>query len=121
MDPRTGAVLALSSFPSYNPNIWVGGISNAAYASINNPTAGYPQLNRAIEGVFTPGSTFKLNTATAALDSGLWPVNQYYNDTGTFNVPGCKTNSGAVGCILHTRARRQRWRPQHLRGPDGVQ
>jgi penicillin-binding protein 2 len=104
MDPRTGAVLASSSFPSYNPNIWVGGISNAAYASINNPTSNYPQINRAIEGVFTPGSTFKLNTATAALNSGMWPVNQFYNDTGTFNVPGCKSNSGAVGCVLHNAA-----------------
>ncbi len=100
MDPRTGAVLASSSFPSYNPNIWVGGISDAAYASINNPTSNYPQLNRAIEGVFTPGSTFKLNTATAALDSGLWTPNQTYPDTGTFNVPGCKANSGATGCVL---------------------
>jgi penicillin-binding protein 2 len=104
MDPRSGAVLASSSFPSYNPNIWVGGISNAAYAAINNPTANYPQLNRAIEGVFTPGSTFKLNTATAALDTGIWPVNQSYNDTGTFNVPGCSAANPGPGCVLHNAA-----------------
>ena len=104
MDPRSGAVLASSSFPSYNPNIWVGGISDAAYASINNPTSNYPQLNRAIQGVFTPGSTFKLNTATAALDSGLWTPNQYYNDTGTFNVPGCDQNNPGPGCVLHNAA-----------------
>ncbi|HVB92674.1 MAG TPA: penicillin-binding transpeptidase domain-containing protein, partial [Acidimicrobiales bacterium] len=100
MDPRSGAVLASSSFPSYNPNIWVGGISNAAYAAINSPTSNYPQLNRAIEGVFTPGSTFKLNTATAALDAGLWTPTETYDDTGTFKVPGCKANSGATGCVL---------------------
>jgi penicillin-binding protein 2 len=100
MDPRNGAVLASSSFPSYNPDIWVGGISNAAYASINNPVSNYPQLNRVIEGLFTPGSTFKLNTATAALDSGLWTPTETYEDSGTFNVPGCKANSGATGCVL---------------------
>jgi penicillin-binding protein 2 len=104
MDPRSGAVLASSSFPSYNPNIWVGGISNAAYAAINNPTSNYPQLNRAIEGVFTPGSTFKLNTATAALDSGIWPVNKYYDDTNTFNVPGCSAANPGPGCVLHNAA-----------------
>ena len=104
MDPRSGAVLASSSFPSYNPNIWVGGISNAAYASINNPTSNYPQLNRAIEGVFTPGSTFKLNTATAALDSGLWTPTQIYPDTNTFKVPGCDPNNPGPGCVLHNAA-----------------
>ena len=104
MDPRSGAVLASSSFPSYNPNIWVGGISNAAYASINNPVSNYPQLNRVIDGQFTPGSTFKLNTATAALDSGLWPANKTYDDTNTFKVPGCSTSNPGPGCVLHNAA-----------------
>jgi len=101
MDPRTGAVLASSSFPSYNPSIWVGGISNAAYNALKDPANNLPQIDRAIGGVYTPGSTFKLSTATAALNSGLWNATETYNDTNTFIVPGCKANSGATGCILH--------------------
>ena len=65
MNPQTGAVYAMSSYPSYNPTVWVGGISTANYAALqaNNE----PLINRAIDGQLHPGSTFKLNTATAAL------------------------------------------------------
>ncbi|MGP8008231.1 MAG: penicillin-binding protein 2 [Acidimicrobiales bacterium] len=100
MDPRTGAVLALSSYPSYNPSVWVGGISDAEYASLSATANNDPLLNRVIQGTYTPGSTFKLNTATAALQTGLWPVNKYYDDTNTYLVPGCAPNSTATGCHL---------------------
>jgi penicillin-binding protein 2 len=96
MDPQTGAVYAMSSFPSYNPAVWVGGISNANYADLQASGA---QNNYAIEGQYTPGSTFKLNTATAALDTGLWSPGEYYDDTGSFKVPGCQYNS--TTCNLH--------------------
>ena len=72
MSPQTGAVYAMSSFPSYDPSVWVGGISQPDYAALTDPTNNEPLLNRAIDGLYTPGSTFKLNTATAALQSGLW-------------------------------------------------
>ena len=104
MDPRTGAVLASSSYPSYNPNVWVGGITNAEYANLSAKASNEPLLDRVIQGQYTPGSTFKLNTATAALDTGLWTASKYYNDTNTFNVPGCVANSGATGCVLHNAA-----------------
>ncbi len=99
MSPQTGAVYAMSSYPSYNPSIWVGGISSDQYAALSNPANNEPLLNRAIDGLYTPGSTFKLNTATAALDSGLWSPGEYYDDTGTFTVPGCEYNSPT--CKLH--------------------
>ena len=72
MSPQTGAVYAMSSYPSYNLSEWVGGITTAQNAAVcsglsNEP----PSLNRAIEGQYIPGSTFKLNTATAALNAGL--------------------------------------------------
>ena len=104
MDPRNGAVLASSSFPSYNPSIWVGGITNAEYAGLSDPANNEPLLDRVIEGQYTPGSTFKLNTATAALNAGVWTPSLYYPDTNTFNVPGCVANSGATGCVLHNAA-----------------
>ncbi len=100
MSPQTGAVYAMSSFPTYNPKVWVGGITTAQYAALSNPDNNQPSLNRAIAGVYTPGSTFKLNTATAALDTGLWAPNTTYDDTGSFTIPGCKP--GGAGCApLH--------------------
>ena len=99
MDPQTGAVLALSSYPTYNPSIWVGGISNAAFAQLNDKANNYPSLNRTIQGEYTPGSTFKLSTATAALGTGLITPSYGFDDTGTFMVPNCQYNS--TTCILH--------------------
>jgi penicillin-binding protein 2 len=99
MSPQTGAVYALSSYPSYNPSVWVGGISTADYASLSDPANDEPLINRAVDGLYTPGSTFKLNTATAALNTGLWSPTEYYDDTGTFKVPGCQYNSST--CNLH--------------------
>lgn len=95
MSPQNGAVYAMSSYPSYNPEIWVGGLSTAQEAQLNSPASQEPLLNRAIQGLYPPGSTFKLDTATAALDDGLWGPNQYYYDSGSFQIPGCKTTTGS--------------------------
>ncbi len=95
MDPQTGAVYAMSSYPTYDPSVWVGGISTPEYAALNASGA---QNNYAIQGEYTPGSTFKLNTATAALDLGLWSPTDLYDDRGTFTVPGC--SGGSTTCTL---------------------
>jgi len=99
MSPQTGAVYALSSYPSYNPNVWVGGISTAEYAALSAPANNEPLINRTIDGLYTPGSTFKLSTATAALNTGLWAPGQYYDDTGTFKVRNCQYQS--TTCNFH--------------------
>jgi penicillin-binding protein 2 len=99
MNPQTGAVYAMSSYPSYNPDVWVGGISTSEYNQLSNAANNEPLLNRAIDGLYTPGSTFKLSTATAALNLGLIGPNSDYNDTGTFMVPGCQYSS--TSCTLH--------------------
>ncbi|MDA8278417.1 MAG: penicillin-binding protein 2 [Actinomycetota bacterium] len=98
-DVNTGAVLAMASYPTYNPSVWVGNISQSTYNSITSPASGIPTLNRAIDGLYTPGSTFKLATSSAALNSGLISPYFYYNDTGIFNIPNCK--SGAGLCSFH--------------------
>ena len=95
MNPQNGAVYAMSSYPSYNPSVWVGGLSVAENNVLNSPSSHEPLLNRAIDGLYPPGSTFKLETATAALDDGLWGVNQYYDDLGTFKIPGCANTQGS--------------------------
>jgi penicillin-binding protein 2 len=100
LDPQNGQVLALASFPSYDLNEWVGGISQANYSALASSGA---ENDNAIEGLYTPGSTFKLVTATAALQTGLWPVDKYYDDTGTFKIAGCPAPgvSNDTGCVLH--------------------
>ncbi len=99
MSPQTGAVYAMSSYPSYDPSVWVGGISTQDYAALSDPANNEPLLNRAIDGLYTPGSTFKLNTATAALQTGLITPEFTYYDSGTFKTPGCQYNS--TTCIFH--------------------
>ncbi len=99
MNPQNGQVLALASYPNYDLNEWVGGISSANFTALQASGA---ENNYAIEGQYTPGSTFKLVTATAALQDGLWPVDKYYDDTGSFKIPGCPA-AGVVstqGCVL---------------------
>ncbi len=69
IDPRTGEVLAMVSLPGYDTNLFTHGISQADYSRlINDPNR--PLLNRAIAGQYAPGSTFKMVTATAALQDG---------------------------------------------------
>lgn len=96
-DPNNGQILAMSSFPSYNPSVWVGGISTAQYQKLTAPSSNYPLINRAISGEYTPGSTFKLATATAALKTGLISPYYYYNDTGYFTIPHCLSGK----CSFH--------------------
>ena len=95
MNPNNGQILAMASSPTYDLNEWVGGISSADYASL---AASGAENNYAIQGEYTPGSTFKLITATADLQDGVYSPAQYYNDTGTFTVKPC--NGAAAGCTF---------------------
>ncbi|HTZ09793.1 MAG TPA: penicillin-binding protein 2 [Acidimicrobiales bacterium] len=96
LDPRTGAVLALASNPTYDPTWWNDGISVAHYDDLKASGA----LNdNATQGLYTPGSTFKLATATAALESGLITPGYTFDDTGSYTIPGCKT--GGSGCATY--------------------
>jgi peptidoglycan glycosyltransferase len=65
LDPHTGQVLAMASTPTYNPNTVGRNIGK-----LSAPSAGAPLLNRVTQGLYAPGSTFKIVTATAALESG---------------------------------------------------
>ncbi len=70
LDPRSGAIRALVSFPSYDNNLFSGGISSAAYSELaNNPDK--PLFNRSIAGEYPPGSTIKPILAGAALAEGI--------------------------------------------------
>jgi penicillin-binding protein 2 len=71
LDPMTGAVRAMASYPTYSPKAFVGGISSAKYAELVSPASFNPLNNRALAGTYAPGSTFKLFTAYAAIDGGF--------------------------------------------------
>ncbi|MDP9241447.1 MAG: penicillin-binding protein 2, partial [Actinomycetota bacterium] len=81
LDAKTGAVLALASYPSYDPSVWTGGIATADYAKLTGKAAGVPLISRATQGEFAPGSTFKLVSSSAAVRGG-------YPLTGTYQCPG---------------------------------
>jgi penicillin-binding protein 2 len=70
LQPQTGEVLALVSLPAYDPNEFATGISRANWAALNADTL-RPLNNRALQGRFSPGSTFKIVIAVAALEEGV--------------------------------------------------
>lgn len=101
LDPRDGAVLAMASYPWYDPSEFVNGIREERFRELNDPAGNYPLNNRAIQGLYAPASTFKLATAVAALDQGLITPNYTLNDTGTFKI-GNETRRNARGAVYGT-------------------
>jgi peptidoglycan glycosyltransferase len=81
LNPRTGAVLALASQPSYNPNL-VEKHFNLIRSHTTACAPGAPLLDRATNGLFTPGSTFKVVTAATALDSRRFTPSSTFDDPG---------------------------------------
>jgi penicillin-binding protein 2 len=86
IDVRTGHIVAMASLPTYNPNIWVGGISQKALDQLGNVAAGQPILDRATDGEFAPGSTFKLITTAGVVHEGRASFNGIYNCPGSLKV-----------------------------------
>ncbi|WP_258224027.1 penicillin-binding protein 2, partial [Stenotrophomonas sp. HMWF003] len=93
MDPRTGEVLAMVSLPSYDPNLFVNGISHADFQALNsNPSR--PQFNRLVLGGVAPGSTIKPLIGLAGLDSGTRKPEDKILSTGMFYLPGTSRGWG---------------------------
>lgn len=87
LDPRTGEILAMVSLPSFDPNLFVNGISHAAFKALNeNPSR--PQFNRVVLGGVAPGSTVKPFLGLAGLDSGVRRPEDKILSTGMFYLPG---------------------------------
>lgn len=107
MDPRNGEVFALGSVPSFDANLFAKPISQEKYDELNSEASGKPLYNRAIAGVYPTASTFKLITATAALESGALQPDEVINDDGAYEV-GAQTfkNAGdaVFGPLALTRA-----------------
>ena len=73
MEARTGRIVAMASQPTYDPSVWVGGISKAQLSRLYSGQAGNPLLGRATQGQFAPGSTWKPINAVSALNNGFTP------------------------------------------------
>jgi penicillin-binding protein 2 len=96
LDPRDGAVRAMASYPTYDPSAFIGGISTEEFDQLTAAGSYAPLNNRAIQGLYSPGSTFKPFTAYAAIDTGLLGprgflrIDQYTPDPGYYELVSCE-------------------------------
>ncbi|MBP0941861.1 penicillin-binding protein 2 [Pseudomonas alliivorans] len=86
LDPDTGEVLAMVSKPSFDPNLFVTGISFKQYAALRD-SIDRPLFNRVLRGLYAPGSTVKPEVAIAGLDSGVVNASTKVFDPGYFQLP----------------------------------
>ncbi len=70
MDVRSGGIVAMASYPSYDPTEFVGGVSSAYWAFVNDPEQNQPLTNRPISGQYPPGSVYKIVSGAAMLEAG---------------------------------------------------
>jgi len=106
MDVRNGEVVALGSQPSFDPNIFSKVIKESDYKRLTDEENGAPLTNRAIQGGYPTGSTFKLITAVAALEGGLITPDTPLFDGGSLVVGGV-TFKNAGGAAYGTLSLRQ--------------
>jgi penicillin-binding protein 2 len=88
MDPNTGEILALASNPSFDPGIYTGRVEQRDLSRLRDPRANHPTLDRAVAGLYPPGSTFKPVTALAALEEGMVAPDELIQCTGKEVVDG---------------------------------
>jgi penicillin-binding protein 2 len=98
LDVRDGSVAAMASYPDYDPAQFVDGISQVEWADLNdNPDRHKPLLNRATQGQYAPGSTFKLVTSLAMVRHGIRGPGEWYEDRGFVEIRGTDyQNAGRV-------------------------
>ncbi|MPW41566.1 penicillin-binding protein 2 [Acinetobacter sp. Ac_877] len=87
LDPTTGEILALVSSPSFNPNLFVTGISSKDYSELRD-NLDQPLYNRAVQGAYPPGSTIKPMFGLGGIHYGLIDWQTAIQDHGYFNLPG---------------------------------
>jgi penicillin-binding protein 2 len=87
LDATDGSVVAMASNPTYDPNRFSNGIPTPEWERLNDPAFHYPLIDRAISGQYAPGSTFKLITAIAGLNSGVITANKTIDDKGKYAYP----------------------------------
>jgi penicillin-binding protein 2 len=107
MDTKTGAIRGLGSTPAFNPNVFSKQIRQSDYKRLTDPANGAPLSNRAMQGLYPTGSTFKLITSVAGLQSGLITPGTVINDPGSVrigNVTFKNAGNTAHGAVALRRA-----------------
>lgn len=100
MEAQTGRVVAMASYPSYDPSVFVGGVSSAQYAELVDESKGAPLVFRAIQGAYAPASTFKVISAAAAVQSGDYPLDGRFPCPSVYGPTGQRNfDSAALGTI----------------------
>ena len=102
INPQNGDVLLMASFPTYDPSQFVTGISTEEFNLLTSDDNYWPILNRAIQGSYAPGSTWKLITAVAAIQHGVVDelyggIDEFVNDLGSYIYPFCETGTELEG------------------------
>lgn len=127
IDPSTGAILALASFPSYDPSVFAGNSNkdSEAWQKLQkkaNPDD--PMLNRALRDIYPPGSTFKVVTAAAALENGLYTdADEKTKSPLPYTLPDTTTelkNEGSIPCENATMRVALQWSCNTVFGKMGV-
>lgn len=96
LDAEGSRVVAMASYPTYNLELFIGGISEENWELLREDEANDPLVNRAIAGAYSPGSTFKPFTSYAAMDTGLLgdrgflEVGEFTLDEGVYWIPDCE-------------------------------
>ena len=85
IEPKTGGILAFASLPTYDPNLFPGGIDPDSWNYLNTSEE-KPLLNRAMRGLYPIGSTYKPFMALAGLETGVTTIDYVLNDTGVFQL-----------------------------------
>ena len=98
-DSFDGSILAMASYPDYDPRDFIRGISAKEFEARYGELAESPLTNRAISGRYPPGSTFKLFTAVSALTSGLIQDFTTIDDPGQFLIPDCDSSKVGLKCL----------------------
>ncbi len=107
MDPRDGAVLAMGSYPSFDPTIFTKPIPTKTFAALNSVANGAPLFDRAVGGLYPTGSTFKPITAMAALTRKVITPQTPINDPGCLQVgvqQFCNAGKAVNGTLSLSRA-----------------
>ena len=110
ISPKSGEIKAMASFPTYDPNESIGGYSVSRWGELNDPINDLPMFNRAIQGEYAPGSTFKVFTAHAAWHEDVFgtgrvkAADEAIDDPGEYFLQSCRADAEdletAGGCVF---------------------
>jgi penicillin-binding protein 2 len=87
VETTSGRIVAMASYPNYNPNVWTNGISESEFKQLFGSSDGEPILNYTTQGQYAPGSTFKVTSTAAAVADG-YSLNGEYNCPATVSIDG---------------------------------